>query len=230
LQNFNIELFAPECAIKTSFWGKYYFKLLLPPTICLFVLFLLLFQSWSIEKHPRIAEKLGFVEIKVTKKFINVCTFMVVTFYTLLVSTVFQPFKCTQQSDGTYTLTNAPSLKCFDSDWSKNLPAVILFVFVYVVFMPLFMAWVFWRQRKQIYSPKFQSKYYFIVSSYKPTLFYFELVNMLKRALFVVSNDFFSNSYGVKYVCSVGILLVFLLIKEIFHPYQRRKTNTLSSL
>jgi hypothetical protein len=188
------------------------------------------FRSFIFNRLPSVAKLLHLQRFSTTQKIINVFSFAVVTFYTLLISTVLQPFDCTKQIDGSYTLTYAPAFKCFDSVWSYNLAAVIFFVLLYVVAIPICMCWIFWRHRGNINSSKFISKYSLLVSSYKPRFFYFELANMLKKALFVISTGVLSSSQDVKYSLSIVTFMIFLLVKAILLPYQTRKTNTVSNL
>jgi hypothetical protein len=230
MQNFNIELFAPECAVNASFWAKYFFKLMIPVIFLVLFLGIITTRTLILKKLPNIANQLRIQQFSVSQKIVNICSFTIVTFHTLLIATVVQPFDCTKQTDGTFTLTSAPSLRCFDSTWNANLAGVIFFLLLYVVAAPLFLCWIFWKSRYQINSPKFVSKYSLLISSYKPRYFYFELVNMVKKALFVTSTSLISTSQEVKYFLSIVTFMIFLLLKAIVLPYQTKKTNIMSNL
>jgi hypothetical protein len=188
------------------------------------------FRLLILKISPKLSKLFRIEPFNFAQRMINVCSFVIVAFYTLLISTVLQPFDCTRQNDGSYTLTNAPSLQCFDSNWNSHLPAVIFFGILYVVSIPLFLSWLFWRLRHEIHSKKFISRYNLLVSSYKPRFFYFELVNMLKKALFVLSTGYFSSTPSVKYALGVALFMSFLLLRTILLPYQTEKANVLSNL
>jgi hypothetical protein len=108
------------------------------------VLFLLLAKIILLEKIPKIATKLKLKKFKVAQKLTGLFSFMVVRFYTLLISTVVQPFNCSKQPDGSYTLTKATSLKCFDSTWGKNIFQLwFSFFFLYGVSIPFVIIFLF---------------------------------------------------------------------------------------
>jgi hypothetical protein len=226
----NIEVFSPECAIKASFWDKYYFKLFFPIILSAVVLLLLVGKILLLEKFPEIARKLKLRKFKVSQKLTGLFSFMVVGFYTLLISTVVQPFNCTKQPDGSFTLTKAPSIKCFESAWQKHLPIMVIFFFLYGVSIPVVMIFIFYRNRSRIFTNAFKSRYISLISPYNPTFFYFEIVIMLKRALFVISNDFLSvATYTARYFSGFGTLLFFFWIEILILPFQNKNFNLLSN-
>jgi hypothetical protein len=201
----------------------------MPIVLSGFVLVLLLIKLVMIYKLPYISQRLGLQKFGISQKLTSLMSFMVVGFYTLLISTVVQPFNCTKQLDGTFTLTKAPSLKCFDASWNKHLPAISFFLILYGFSIPLVMIWIFYKNRKQIFTVSFRSRYHSLTSPYKTRYFYFEIVFMLKRALFVLSNDFLSaTSYTVRYFTGVGTLLFFFWIDILLLPYQNKNFNLLS--
>jgi hypothetical protein len=216
--------------VKATFWDKYYAKLLFPIVLSSFVIFVLCAKLLFIRRFPAVSAKYKIEGFNLSQKIVSLFSFMVVGFYTLLISTVVQPFNCTKQSDGTYTLTKAPSLKCYDETWNKNLPMIIIFFVLYGLSIPAVMIYVFFTNRKQKLEPAFVSKYFSLMSPYRPRFFYFEIVLMLKRALFVISNDFLSiASYIVRYFSGIGTLLLFLWIESLTTPYQNDNFNQLSS-
>jgi hypothetical protein len=230
MQNINIELFSPECSLKTNFWQKYYFKLLFPPILCIFLLLLFVLRWVFALKFPSQAQKLGISEkMALSRKLIAVFSFMVVAFYTVMMSSAVQPFDCTRQSDGTFTLTKSPSSRCFDSVWFSHLPAIVFFILLYGFSIPAVMIYIFYSNRHQKSTIAFLSKYNSLVSPYQPRFFYFEIVAMFKRTLFVMANDFLSpTSYAVRYFVSLAILMGFVWVDVYFFPYRSKELNILS--
>jgi hypothetical protein len=226
----NIELFSPECAIKASFWDKYYFKLFIPLILSAVVLLLLVGKIVLLEKFPHIAAKFKLQKFKFAQKLTGLFSFMVVGFYTLLISTVVQPFNCTKQPDGSFTLTKAPSLKCFDSAWNQHLPVIVLFFILYGLSIPLVMIFLFYRNKNRIFTTDFKSRYDALISPYRPRFFYFEIVIMLKRALFVISNDFLSvASYSARYFSGFATLIFFFWLDILILPFQNKNFNLLAN-
>jgi hypothetical protein len=231
-QNINIELFSPECAFKATFWTKYFAKLLFPLVIAAFVILLLLLRMILMKKYPALSRFLKGNDLSITlfEKVLSLFSFLLVAFYTLLISTVLQPFNCTRQPDNSYTLTKSPSLGCYDSKWNQNLPFVVIFIILYGFGIPSFILWIFYSNRHKIRTFEFMRKFSSLIAPYRPKLYYFELCVMLKRALFVISNDFLAQQiYIVRYTSSLSILFFFAWLNVILSPYRNKNYNLLAS-
>eukprot|EP00475_Leptophrys_vorax_P025651 TRINITY_DN3592_c0_g2_i1.p1 TRINITY_DN3592_c0_g2~~TRINITY_DN3592_c0_g2_i1.p1 ORF type:complete len:603 (-),score=103.62 TRINITY_DN3592_c0_g2_i1:99-1715(-) len=222
--NFNIELFYPECVVPMTFWTKFYGKMLFP--IMIFVLFSLLFGTHEIltKIFP------GYFRsgsILLSHRLLMLFQFIVVTMYTFLVSTVFQPFNCFSQSDGSYTMFRFPSAKCYDQDWKKNIPALVTFILLYCFGIPLALIYVFMKNKSNLDSKEFRMKFGNLTSPFSSNFFYWELVVMLKKGLFMVSNDFLSShaSYVARYCTGIGILFFFLWLDVTIKPYKQEEIN-----
>jgi hypothetical protein len=203
---------------------------MMPIFLSAFVIAMFFARKLIFDRFPQMSQKLKLRKFKMSQKLASLFSFLVVGFYTLLISTLVQPFNCTKQFDGTLTMTKAPSNKCFDSVWNQNLPAVIFFILLYGISIPLIMIWIFYKNRDNIFNADFLVRYSSLTAPYRPKFFYFEIVIMLKRALFAVMNDFLSvTSYTARYFTAVGTLLFFFWIGILAMPYQDRNLNLLSS-
>jgi hypothetical protein len=209
-----------------NFWGKYYTKLLFPLVIMVGVLlFLILHQFISKIRAHRLTKF-----TMDTQRVMSLFSFVVVTLYTLAISTVVQPFNCAKQPDGSYLLTKSSNISCFNSDWLWHLPWVVIFMLVYGIAFPAVITYFFVKYRRDVNTAWFQSRFRSLVSPYSMMFFYWELVIMLKRSIFVVSNDFMSlsNSYLVKYFIGIGLLCAYLWIDVNIRPYRQDSFNTLA--
>jgi hypothetical protein len=230
-KNLNIELFSPECAVPMDFWQKYFAKMTIP-----LILFALMFTSFILRQHClkffklRTWPTMSFVasmKIKAHSMF----SFLIVTLFTFCVSSVLQPFNCIRQFGGFVTLAKYPNVKCYDEEWKSHLGGVMFFVVLYIVAVPGFLIFTFYRNRQSIESPEFLQKFPNLISPYRRNFFYYELIMMLRKALFVVSNDFLSVSgdYFSRFFVTISLLCFYLWLDFSFAPFQNQEMNYLQA-
>jgi hypothetical protein len=214
-----------------TFWDKFYGKMLFP-----LFLFLLITLSFALQEFFRrsafirqyCGQKLAKdSSVSLSYRLISLFQFIIITLYTFIVSSVFQPFNCLKQPDNSYSMAKSPSSLCYDSTWNKNLPALVFFILMYVIGFPAALLYIFVKNYKMIDTVEFKTRYGNLVSPYSRQFFYWELVVMLKRSAFMVSNDFLSTGadYGTRFVFSIALLCVFLWFDATFCPFRIKEKN-----
>jgi hypothetical protein len=197
--------------------------MLLP--IIFFVLFipaLLLFQ-----KCRRSLSKEGPALIS---RAIYVIVFLLSTMFTMVVMTVFKPLQCLPQPDGTYSMIAAPSYRCYESLWNFNYPFVIIFCLIFVGLLPLVLMFEFWRNRSNPDALHFLWKYGSLLRPYRKRFFWWEVVSTLKKTIFVVLVDVFSDlSLYSRLFYIICFLMLFLGIENTFRPFKTARLNALNS-
>jgi hypothetical protein len=168
---------------------------------------------------------------KLKSKVIHSFVFLLVSMYTFLATNAFSPFQCLQQPDGTYTLITDPSANCYDSTWYSNL-AFVVFSGIFTVFViPCKLFHVLYKNRDNLNSKEFVSRYGTLVDSYKPKFYYWELYNVLKKTLFSVlvnaTNDL-GQDERIFYVTI--FLFVCLLMENILKPYKISSVNSINTV
>jgi hypothetical protein len=227
-QNLNIELFSPECALPMTFWTKHFFKLIGPPALCVLLVVVYFIYKSIIFRFFRQNDEQKSVRLK-KKKIATFLGFVFIGLYTSSVSTALSPFNCRKQSNGTYVLNKDASITCFDDSWRSHIVAISSGIGIYVFVVPMILLYIYVSHRKDHDSFDFLKNYEFLISPYRYPCYYWEMVVMLKRTLFVVCADFLVNfSYYVKYGTSVLILFLFLWIEIISLPYSNESLNMLN--
>jgi hypothetical protein len=214
-----------------TFWDKFYGKLLFP--IIIFAIFTVSFGVQEIYfrsnfyKKKVASEAVQRVQPPLFIRLLSLFQFIVVALYTFIISTVFQPFNCLPQPDGTYTMAKSPASKCYDEAWNKNLPALVFFIVIYCFGFPLALAYIFIKNHKNVDTVDFKIKYGNLVSPYARKCYYWELVIMLKRSIFILSNDFLASSvdYGPRFVTGISLLFAFFWIDVDRSPYGLKEMN-----
>eukprot|EP00475_Leptophrys_vorax_P029734 TRINITY_DN4390_c0_g2_i3.p1 TRINITY_DN4390_c0_g2~~TRINITY_DN4390_c0_g2_i3.p1 ORF type:complete len:336 (+),score=53.15 TRINITY_DN4390_c0_g2_i3:448-1455(+) len=207
-----------------TFWHKFYAKMLFP-----------IFLATLFSAHLGFQRALSFRWTQLFKqnplptsvRIFSLFQFVVIAFYTFIVSNVFQAFYCLRQPDGSYTMVEFPSSRCYDESWNKHIPALGLFGFLYGVAFPCTLAYIFWTNRKNIDATDFHLKCGSLISPYSRKYFYWEVVVLLKRSSFIVSNEFLSisQSYGERFFIAVILLFVFFWLDAVYSPYKSKGIN-----
>jgi hypothetical protein len=211
-----------------TFWDKYYGKMLFP--VVIFGLFTLSFGVREL-LSKRCAKWFPRSSVPLIIRLISLFQFIVVALYTFIVSTVFQPFNCIKQSDGSYTMTKSPSYKCYDEQWNKNVAPIVMFILVYCIGFPAALGYIFLKNQSNLDSVHFRVRFGNLISPYSRKYFYWELVVMLKRSLFIVSNDFLTinTDYISRYFVGIGILCFFFWLDVTCSPYAKHEMNLVQS-
>jgi hypothetical protein len=157
-------------------------------------------------------------------------SFALITFYTFIISTAISPFECSKsEGDVGYTLIKAPAQRCFDSSWLKHLAYVAMFLLLYLIVFPAIFFLIFFKYRKSVSTPEFQSRFGSLVSPYKIRAFYWELVLLFKRITFILAADLGSLlSTEVKYILMLSTLCLFFMFETFIQPYTTESRNRVS--
>eukprot|EP00475_Leptophrys_vorax_P036516 TRINITY_DN6185_c0_g1_i3.p1 TRINITY_DN6185_c0_g1~~TRINITY_DN6185_c0_g1_i3.p1 ORF type:complete len:317 (-),score=71.97 TRINITY_DN6185_c0_g1_i3:4-954(-) len=151
---------------------------------------------------------------------LRLLSMILLALYTLCISQAFSPLNCDRQSDGSYILVKYPSMKCFDSSWFRYSGAIVLVFSTYVVIIPLLTIWIFVKNRKNLNDSRFQFKYGFLISPYKREYFYWELVNILKRVIFLAISDLMHLDYAERFSSFAVVLGFFTFIEAYLQPFR----------
>jgi hypothetical protein len=152
--------------------------------------------------------------------------------YTLIVLALFSTIKCHTQPDGTQTLIDNNSIKCFQGEWKeKHLGAIVFFAILYLLLFPSWVLNVFLRfSLDNLKVPLHSRAWYlgsahhlsFLRKTFKRNYFWWFAVELLKRVAIVTIGAFLSgvdDSKTVNYLATVLLLISFLLLDVAVMPY-----------
>jgi hypothetical protein len=125
-----------------------------------------------------------------------------------------------------------PASLCYDEGWYEKLPIVVVFCIIYGIILPGWIIWLFYRNRKNIWDPKFSARYGSLIKNYRDAYFWWDLMPMMKRAIFVVSAGFLliaKNEVTLAYVTQF-ILLTYVAIEVSCSPFKRHHMMVISIL
>jgi hypothetical protein len=212
-----LKVFYASCTFPDDFWVLHALNISLP-WISLGVLFA---SAWiSVQIFQRKDPK--FMESKLKPNPYERAIFLyssgLSSMYTFICSIGLAPFRCYEQDDGSQTLVPAPSLDCFDSRWKENWFLVLLGL-SYVIFIPLYFFWILWMYKQNEYSNTFHFQYGFIVRGLKKKFYWWNLFQMLRKAVVVMLVDL-TSTYNVylRTFLVIMTLLFGMFVETILQP------------
>jgi hypothetical protein len=234
LSNLDIDLFAPgklyllfvffrqlcvECSVPLSFWTKYYLKMTFP----LILLGLVIANCLAFALLSKFVWKKG-VDFKFLRT--RAITFLlqtVVSCYTLLISGAVSPFICLKQADGTEIMVKNPAITCTGGEWLKHYPVVMFLIILYGAFVPLSFLGLLVFNRNNLDDPDVQHYIGTFTRQYKPKFFWWDIIFLLKRALFVVISSLIPANPGnsAPYFGCIFLIFGYLCLEFFVHPYKR---------
>jgi hypothetical protein len=218
LSNLNFELvFALECFSKNSkFWGNFTIKTLSLPILFIFTYLVGIFISrLYLTRRRKESRLLASALDKSIALFFVVLTNM----YTFILSNVLSAFRCFPQDDGTFTLLSSPALDCYDSYWNDHIP-ILSFGILMIILIPVALFIKLYLNRSNRMSNKFYWRFSRFFEPYKPKFYYWEVVVMIRRTIFVALVDL-TNSW--QKLERAFVLITFLIFESfvdiICQPY-----------
>jgi hypothetical protein len=218
LQNFNLELFSPECTANLqSFWDKYILKMMIPFIIGLILLILAAIEAF---RKPVSQRTFSSWSEFLFQQGVTLLLLAVGTLYTFLLVATLGPFKCIK-AENNYVLWDYPSLRCFDTTWYSWLPLVVFFTLLYGVFLPGVLVLLLFKQRSRIGDASFQLLFGNFTKPFKKEYFWWGLVFIMKRSSFALTGAFMKmkNVEGLSVFITFLIWSIFLWAENRFNPF-----------
>lgn len=202
--NFNISIFGFDCGtVLEQYWEVWKLKIFAPFIFSLGYKYL----SHSDRKTPL----RSLLSARISA-FCNGYFQAINVFYTLIISAVVEPFLCSPQNDGSYMMVKNPSVQCFSDDWKKVLYFYIIPMgILWGLLLPVATSILLFKNRRRIESPYFLNYFGFLTQSYRPELYWYEMIMILKKVLFMIVPEFLAlkSFMSLKLLSSVIILISF---------------------
>ena len=129
-----------------SFAGKFLVHMSMPPMLAIGIILAYLISNCL--KPPKTKESQHHRKAQTLKLLIGLVLFM----YPGLATRCFQMFKCSSFRGVAYQVLEAdPSMVCWQDDHQVYVMLSFVFIFIYVVGIPLIMFVVLWKNKKHLY-------------------------------------------------------------------------------
>jgi hypothetical protein len=180
-----------------SFWGKLRAKMLIPIILALcasFVRFCRELYFLRLEHRLSLLEVKSVIQAVIIQKFLTSLDKIVLILYTTIISNLISPFDCFKSAGNFSVLSSDPSLVCWDESWKAHLPEVFVFIALYILLFPMRILYILCkigRKKGVIQDPEYSH----LVSGFQEKFFWWDMVLLLKRLMFVVISRYvLSNS------------------------------------
>jgi hypothetical protein len=133
-------------------------------------------------------------------------------------------------ADGTSVMAKNSSVQCFSSTWKMHVYSyVIPFGVLYGLVVPAFLSYILYTNRGNIESESFQNSFGFLTKRYRRDVYWFELVTILRRVLFLLVPEFLGLrfSMSMKLFASMLISIAFQMYFSSVKPYKVSALNEL---
>jgi hypothetical protein len=222
-QNFNIDVFSPECSLNINFWGKLRFKLWLP--------LVLTFASVGLNvtiAYVRYSKGLShkFRRKDILLRLILMFDKVTMLLFTMILSSIASVFDCVRVSDERYVLRAYASSTCYAKEWYSQVLEISFFIFVYLLVFPLRLFRIFFKMKD---NPKLRldPEFNYLTSGYKPSFFWWDAVQLLKRTIFVLFSQFLFSEVdsSLRMICSIVVIICFAALEFTRMPFQFNATS-----
>lgn len=236
LANLNVDTISISCSTGLTFWGVYFLQVLFPFIIALLVLCVRLTIQRLFKSQETISNSNSMRWVSVNSRgvfqlLMRIGTYILISLYTYCLSVAFRPFRCFKQEDGSYTMVDNPSSDCFTAEWFKYAPFTIGYSLALTVCFPIFISYKLWRFRNNLSDENLFRIYGFLITPFSQKLYWWELVLVLKRVIFLVFSDLTSgmNTYLVHFYLLL-IMLCATITESILLPFASHRTNSINIL
>ena len=248
--NLNMELSAPECSVKSDFWTTQYLMLCIPFLFAAFLALVYGIQRLVALKYPSfpnlflvsreqaldwfnngnlpktLPDAQGF------RRYLYAYIFFLTFFYTQICSVLMKMVSCLRLEDGKYYMTHALDIRCGSQRHEdKILFPMIFFGLLYVIGIPLSFGIIFYKNRNNIYADSVMTIFGGIIGPYKVSLFWYELIHLLRKLLTVVCLYVVtSREPTLRVFLCLLVLSVFLCLQYSQNPFKVQSNNFLCFL
>lgn len=206
-----------SCVVRTNFYHRLLFATITP-----LVILLVLRVTYHIAKKRNENSPRALLAVK--EKHLKAGLFIAFFIYSSVSYTIFQTFVCDTLDDGVSYLRADYSLTCSGKEHSYYVVFAAAMVFVYPIGIPLF-CWNWMRgnreelQRVDRDSVARLKPFQGIWASYKPSRYYYEIIEFGRRITLTVVAVFVLPGSSAQIAVVLLLAVVFLFVSESLSPF-----------
>ncbi|KAJ6243778.1 g protein-coupled receptor-related [Anaeramoeba flamelloides] len=159
-----------------------------------------------------------------SKNSYNAYTFILSFCYVIVCYWVLKPMDCTNYETGFSVFDPEPQYACEGSRYGALLAFSIIFVLVYVVGIPLWMYYQFQKNKDRV---TFREEYGLLIGRFKDEWYFWEIVLMGRRLMFVMFALFLSRYPMMQTAFAEMALFLMLLLQLYARPFKEERHNRL---
>merc|ERR1711865_319190 len=215
---------ANVCSMAVPFAGKFLVHMSMPPMLAVGIVLAYLVANKL--KPPKTKELQHHRKAQTLKLLIGLLLFM----YPGLATRCFQMFKCSSFDGVAFDVLEAdPSMVCYGDDHRVYLTLSFVFIFIYVIGVPLIMFVVLWKNKKNLYvlegteaterQKEVEFEFGSMYTQYEPKYWYFEIIIIIHKCIMTGAMVIVENGTPLQPLVAMLIQMTFLLIVLKLAPY-----------
>jgi hypothetical protein len=110
---------------------------------------------------------------------------------------------------------------CYNDEWFSRLGEISFFIVLYLIAFPARLCWVYFQMTNK---PDLRNhkEFQYLTNGYKPAFFWWDIVFLLKRTVFVMCSQFLFSSLdaSLRLLTSAIGILAFTALELLYRPYQ----------
>ena len=236
LNIFNMDFLAilakSGCSLNVRFYDKFILHMILPVGCLLVIAFAYFIAKKCCVKKNDI-EKQEHMKETASKAIILI----ILLIYPGLSTKIFTIFKCrTIQGITGSLLVEDFDQKCYEGEHMTYIVLGIIFLFLYVVGIPLMMFWLLWRNKKHLHDES-SPKHYLIKNAlggmytqYEPSYWWFEIFLLINKTMMCGGLVMAAPGTPLQVLIATLIMLSHLLVVLKLAPYESDGEDTSSFL
>jgi len=203
-----------EYSARTSFWSQYHFKMNLF-WILVAVLSKLVFRRMKCFSSVNVP----------LSTFVKSSLYIFSLLFSYLALNLLQPFRCVEQPDGRSLVYSDLSVYCFEKDWNENVKISSIYMVEFLFLIPGIIVALMIRFRNQIGSEEEREWIGSLTNAYRPGVFWWDFVSMLKKLFLSLS-----LSLNKKSLFFCAVLSLFHIVETILKPYKLESQAKLNNV
>jgi hypothetical protein len=215
IQGFSFRCFLPN----QGYWTWYFLRVTFPFVFAM----LAVLPSTVFSRFVHIQDTPIY---QLQKVFLKIC----LSFFTLILFTIFEPLSCVPQIDGSFSMEFNPSQNCFENSWFSLLPFVIFFCLLYVIVIPVSLGIMLSKKWESTHSQHFQSVITPLIAGYDESNRFQFLFASLKKLVFPIIQQVINTGFFAKRLLLCGFFLIQTAGDMYFFPFKSKQVNKLNEM
>ena len=121
---------------------------------------------------------------------------------------------------GRYFIRSDYSVECYSSGWAAFYPMVIWVLLTFTLGFPIFLTYMFYKNRKKLYSREIFGRMGFLYARYIHGSEWWEVHEMMKKVMLTGALLFFSERAMIRAVFAVMICCIVLINLNYYQPHR----------
>ena len=208
-----------NCMVQADYYAQFYASLAIPPA-CV-ILGLCLTGIHFMRKRTK--------SIRFWDLFVMVSQMLWFFTYSMVSQVLLGIFECRDLDRGMSVLSADLSVQCETSKHNSAVKLGYIFALLYIVGIPLQVFAQLYRHRGNLEDQSVKVRFMFLFHNYRPGLYWYECINMLRKIGLVTALVLLQESLGTQVFALSVLSMTYLTLHAYIKPYTSQTLNELET-